>query len=248
MPPCPRTDNGSLPAAVFFDGRGEDLRAVYLTHKNLQAVITGLRQVYYFHQGTCMYAHLDLFHSYGFVLQFLLPLVCDMSLYVAAEGDFNSALAKSEAYLVLCTPTQVRQLAETDVRKSFPILRTIFTADIQTNDPAIETLRAAGIQVHTCAGMNRTSSVCCINTDHFTGVDIAGKPLMQPGHESDSIGKPLPGVCLRAFHDDGITMCDAGEVGQLYIKGAAIPEVHDDHWVDTGWKGMVKDNGFVVLR
>ncbi len=247
MPPSPEP----LPAVVFFDGRGEALTPVSLTQQNLLAVIVGLRQVQFFPKGARFFSDLPMYHSYGWVLQFLLPLVCDLRYTGLGSGagpaDFNAALAASGADTVLCTPAQLRSLAAAYAPAAFPTLVTVFTADIDPRHPSVAALEQTGLRIYTCAGLNRTSSVCCVNTQDFTGVDIAGEALAQPGHAAGTIGKPLPGLCMRPFSPHG----KPAEWGRLYVRGAAVARSSEgsapEGWVATPWEGQVLESGFVQV-
>ncbi|MDZ4823211.1 MAG: 1-acyl-sn-glycerol-3-phosphate acyltransferase [Flavobacteriales bacterium] len=250
---------------ILFEKKNDTLVSVSLSHGNLMAVITALRQVYFFRKGSMMLADLDLFHSYGFVLEFLMPLISDLNLETLPEQcdekHFMEKLLEHQPSLVLTTPTQLNALAELSQVRNLPFLTNIFTADIDPEHDAVDVLEQRGLPVMTCAGLNATTSVIAVNLANVKGKDLAGKDLEQENYERGSIGKPLPGVALRiADENDSGKELAAGAVGKILVMGASIASVNgrDDvegehpqeaaRWLDTGWRGYMNAKGFVFLE
>jgi acyl-[acyl-carrier-protein]-phospholipid O-acyltransferase/long-chain-fatty-acid--[acyl-carrier-protein] ligase len=248
---------------LFFRKKNrEEIRCVALTHTNLLAVLTSIRQVYHFQKGSRLLANIDLSNSYGYVLELLLPLVCDLKLDIVTSQnhieEYLDNLFSFEPSLVLASPAQLNALAETAQLKNIPFLKTVFTADIHPNEQAIASLTARGIQVMVCAGMAETSSLFALNNHNYTGKDIVGKPLEQENAALGTIGKPIPGVALKICDEqDHLRELSHDEEGVIWVKGPSVALTRKeqdgcnpilvDGWFNTGWKGSVNHKGFVMF-
>ncbi len=247
--------------SIFFQKKNrEEMRCVSLTHRNLLAVLTSLRQVYHFQSGSLLLANIELSNVYGYVLEFLLPLISDLKLDIVDDQDnvdyYIKKLFTTEPSLVLASPKQLNAIAKESQIRNIPFLITVFTADVHPDQHAVQTLVQRGVQVMLCAGMMETSSVFAANIHNYQGQDIAGKILEQENFVQGTIGKPLPGVAIKACNENDPTKeLSNDEVGVLWVKGSSIaPPKTDDiecnptlvqGWYNTGWKGSVDHKGFV---
>ncbi|QEH32681.1 2-acyl-glycerophospho-ethanolamine acyltransferase [Aquisphaera giovannonii] len=72
--------------------------------------------------------------------------------------------------------------------------------------------------------------------------DIVHGGVSQAGRKEGSVGRPLPGVAIRAVDDSGAAV-DPGVSGRLEARVAGRPG-----WRATGWEGSVDADGFVRIR
>jgi len=247
------------PLAIFFENISrEEKRLIPIYQEQFLSVITSLRQVYHFEKGTTICSNIGLNHSFGWVLELLLPLCTDMRVDMrerATEKQLRKQLSETKPSIFVATPTQMRILASATSRLNFPFLTHVFTADVDPNHEAVCALSARGIMVMTCAGMNATTSVFAVNLHNYEGRDIVGKVLIQEAFDADSIGKALPGVAVKVVlpNDHSVEM-NAGEEGLLLLKGASISPVRcgmvmQEHqaWMSTGWSGYIDSKGFIHI-
>jgi acyl-CoA synthetase (AMP-forming)/AMP-acid ligase II len=236
--------------AIFYEKKkGEELRGLALTNLNLMAVLAGIRQSHFFDSSLCIHANLPLYHSFGFVLQLLMPLYFDVS-----WSQYNQP--NSARRLILLTPSQ---LTERSVIDSLREGDSVFTSGVVPNESSVLHLKQQGITVYTCGGMNETSSIFSINLENFKGIDIEGKSLEHEAGEEGTIGKAIPGVAVKVCSDDnGNIECDPEEVGRIWVSGASVPSDYItaadvnpprfiDGWLDTGMKGSMNARGFLRL-
>jgi acyl-CoA synthetase (AMP-forming)/AMP-acid ligase II len=257
-------DSGSLeaPVTIIFERtKGDELKCTSLSHRNLLSVLHGLRQVYYFEKGSRMMSNLPFYQSYGFVVEFLLPLIYDLKLECTPDKisstEFLQRMMESKPSLVIATPNQLNSIAELSQVKNIPFLTHIFTADTRPDHHSIETLGNRGIEVFVCAGMNDTSSVFAINLHNYQGKDIVGKIMVQENNEENSIGKPLPGVAVKVCNDQ-LQELDAHEFGTIWVKGACVSNSSEsrkncrptlsDGWYNTGIRGSINPKGFIQIQ
>jgi acyl-CoA synthetase (AMP-forming)/AMP-acid ligase II len=236
--------------AVFYEKKqGDEIRGLALTNLNFMAVLSGIRQSHFFDSSACVQADLPLHHSFGFVLQLLMPLFFDVSWSQYAQKN-------SAPRLTILTPTQFYDNRTTDLLNEGD---QVFTAGISPNDTRVNTLQQRGIRVYSCGGMNETSSIFSINLANFKGTDIEGKVLEHEGGEEGTIGKAIPGLAIKICSDDrGSVECAPDEVGRIWVRGASVasdyitsadanPPRFVNGWLDTGMSGSMNSKGFVKL-
>jgi acyl-[acyl-carrier-protein]-phospholipid O-acyltransferase/long-chain-fatty-acid--[acyl-carrier-protein] ligase len=248
------------PVTIIFERNEKEgeLKCVSLSHRNLLAVLQGLRQIYFFPRSGVMMSNLPLYQSYGFVFELLIPVMYGLNSHLISSNiqadEFIGEMESAHPSLVIATPKQINAIAALSQMRNIPYLTHIFTADLHPSHHDIETLSNRGIEVYVCAGKNETSSVFAVNLHHYRGRDIAGKLLEQENNMSQSIGKPLPGVaakiCDASHHELG---CD--EKGCLWLRGACIAETkgssHEcgaaivNGWFNTGLRGHIDQHGFI---
>lgn len=240
---------------VEFYRREEDCwKHTSLDATNLLAAVQSLRQVHEFRRDARMYHNLPMCTAYGYVLELLIPLVCDLNLSIAgdraSDEQFASALLSNEFATVIATPGQLRAIADIAHSKNIPYLTHLFCADIHPQDASAQFLQSRGIAVYCCAGSDETTSVFAINKANYYGRDIVGKPLEQEALEQGSVGKPLPGISVKVTAGDNPDHeLDRDETGILWFKGSAIAmPPHPSGWWKSPWKGRINQKGFVFLE
>lgn len=248
-----------LPVALFFEKEKRELvRAIPVYQQQINAVIIGLRQVYHFDKGSSMLCDLEMHNSFGFVLEFLLPLMSDFSVEMLPNGatdeQFANTLTGSSHQLVIASPGQLTAVSALAEKRNIAELTHIFTADIHPLNATVQSLNNRGISVLTCAGLNESSSVFAVNLLNINSSDIVGRPLFQEASDADSIGKPLPGVAVKICKPKDYSVeLPSGEVGEILIKGPAVLDqnieggkrIFNDGWLVTGWCGYIDHKGFV---
>jgi acyl-CoA synthetase (AMP-forming)/AMP-acid ligase II len=221
---------------------------------NLLAAVQSLRQVHEFRRDARMYHNLPMYTAYGYVLELLIPLVCDLNLSIAGDRatdeQFAQALLSNEFTTVIATPGQLRAIADIAHSKNIPYLTHLFCADIHPQDASAQFLQSRGIAVYCCAGSDETTSVFAINKANYYGRDIVGKPLEQEALEQGSVGKPLPGISVKVTAEENPDHeLDRDETGILWFKGSAIAmSPHPSGWWKSPWKGRINHKGFVFLE
>lgn len=259
-----RTSKSDDVVAIFFEEKKkDDIQCIKLTHKNLLAALTSLRQVYFFQKGSRMLSNLNLYDAYGYVLELLLPLLNDQQVELLPSSgttkDFGAILFDKKPELIIASPTLMQHIAEMAQVKNIPFLTHVFTADLHPDNHAIKTLTDRNIDVMVCAGKNETSSVFAANLHNYQGKDIAGKPLEQENNMENSIGKPLPGIALKVCdsNDHSVELSN-DEIGTIWLKGPAISPSCDNEnlsmtrfisgWFNSGLIGSINHKGFVSIK
>lgn len=229
-------------AVVYHLLENNDIESHAVSSVQLWSVIKGLRQIHHFEKGISIYAELSVSDAFGYTLQFLLPIMCEANLHLGSE-QFVDDILRIQPSIIFATPMQLRLLAESATTTNLPFVTTIFTAQVHPNDPAIATLVSRGIAVMACAGSNATASVYSVNVHDYLGLDIAGKPLQQEASKQGSVGKPLPGMCVRIVDASGNELGPM-EIGNVQLRGIALGNTH---WHATSLHGYLNQQGFLFL-
>lgn len=257
-----KTTNPDQVVTILFERqkKSDELKCISLSHRQIMSVILGLRQIYYFAEETCMMSDLPIHHAYGYVLEFLQPLLYELHVDIIQDqitaGDFIARLIEKKPSLVIATPSQVRSVAELSQMRNIPFLTHMFTADLHPESHDIRLLNERGIEVYVCAGMNETASVFAVNLSNYQGRDIAGKMMEQENEELGTIGKPLPGVAIKVC-DEQMKELVNDMPGKIWIKSSSISTIMgsenchpvlQEGWFDTGLQGSINHKGFVRIH
>jgi acyl-[acyl-carrier-protein]-phospholipid O-acyltransferase/long-chain-fatty-acid--[acyl-carrier-protein] ligase len=250
-------------ATILFEKRkGQaELKCIALSHRHILSAIFGLKQIYYFKRGSSMMSNLPIHHAYGYVVEFVQPLIyglhVDMISAEVKQDQFVDHLMLTKPELVIATPSQLELIASVSQMKNLPFLTHIFTADLHPDSHHISLLGERGIKVMVCAGMNETSSVFAVNLHNYRGKDIAGKVMEQENMLEGSIGKPLPGIALKVC-DSSFNELEHSEEGIIWLKGSCISPAHSDGndcrpdlvdgWFNTNLVGSLNHKGFAILK
>jgi acyl-[acyl-carrier-protein]-phospholipid O-acyltransferase/long-chain-fatty-acid--[acyl-carrier-protein] ligase len=201
---------------------------------------------------------LPIFHSFGYVATFWLPLC------VTAKAVFHfnpldarvvgELAAKYKATILFGTPTFLRGYLKRCQKEQFSTLDLVVVgAEKMPLDLAAQFNEAFGIQPSEGYGTTETSGPACVNvSDHRCG------RVEQKGTKLGTVGRPLPGIVARAIDPQTRTPLPIGQEGLVCIKGANImlgylnqPEktaaLIQDGWYETGDMGKVDEEGFVHI-
>lgn len=82
-----------------------------------------------------------------------------------------------------------------------------------------------------------------INTPNYEVQDLVGNIIKLTGSKANSIGKPIPGVIIKAVDEFGKEL-DCYESGTLFIKHCFT---NFNNWYKLNLKGYVDESGFITL-
>lgn len=82
-----------------------------------------------------------------------------------------------------------------------------------------------------------------INTPNYVVHDLVGNKIKLVGSKQNSIGKPIPGVIIKAVDELGKEL-DCNEAGTLFIKHCFT---NFNNWYKLNLKGYIDEAGFIIL-
>ena len=245
-------------AVIFTSGSTGEPKGVMLSQHNVSATVEAADQVFNIKSSDCVLGILPLFHCFGYVAAFWLPLCVTAKVvfhYNPLDARLIGELAdQHRATILFGTPTFLRGYLKRCEKEQFRTLDLVVVgAEKMPLDLAQQFLEKFGVQPSEGYGTTETSGPACVNVaDHRSG------SLPQKGTKLGSVGRPMPGVMARAIDPDTKRPLPLGGVGIVCIKGINImlgylnqPEktasVIQDGWYETGDMGFVDDEGFVHI-
>ena len=245
-------------AVIFTSGSTGEPKGVMLSQHNVSATVEAADQVFNIKRSDCVLGILPLFHCFGYVAAFWLPLCVTAKVvfhYNPLDARQIGELAhQHQATILFGTPTFLRGYLKRCEKEQFRTLELVVVgAEKMPLDLAEQFLEKFGVQPSEGYGTTETSGPACVNVaDHRSG------NLQQKGTKLGSVGRPMPGVMARAIDTDTKHPLPTGGVGIVCIKGINImlgylnqPEktasVIQDGWYETGDMGFVDDEGFVHI-
>jgi len=242
-------DSDDTGVILYTSGTTGDPKGSVLTHGNLQKstdVVTGLVEM---SEDDVILGALPLFHVFGQAcgLNGATKLGACLAMIPRFDpGTTLEVIARDGVTIFQGVPTMYSAVLGHEDRESYDA-SSLRVAIVGGQAMPVDTLEsfeeAFGIEVLEGYGLSETTAVGTFN---------------QPGERKPgSIGKPVEGVEVRFFDDDGNEV-DQGEVGELTIKGPNVmaeywnkaeetKEELRDGWFSTGDLGHIDEDGFVFI-
>lgn len=262
LPSASPDDEATL---LFTSGSSGRPKVVPLTHANLLANLNQIRDTDLIRTKDRILTALPLFHSFGFTVGLLCPLLLRRPFLTAPSPLECDAIARAarhgRATLLLGTPTFLRQWMKRLDPADLPALRLAITgaeklpASLATQFQAL--FRTPVLQGY---GLTETSPVVALNLPD-PALGPAARSL-QPGHRPGSVGRLLPGIAARlldpATHtpipDSGLSSTTSGllalrgpNVLHRYL-GDVEPEKFQNGWFITGDLARFDQHGFLFIE
>lgn len=246
------TLSASDPAVVLFTSGTEALpKAVSLSHENIIFDQTSALSCIKFKRKDCLFAVLPPFHSFGFSITGLMPLLCGMKVYYSPDPNSTHTMleeiVKVRPTIFVCAPSFIRSLFSVAEPQDLSSLRLVVSGAekapqqlrdyVRLNLPRAEFLEGYGI--------TECSPVVT---------------LCRPGEMPIGVGKPLPGIELAVVDPTTRQPLPQGTEGQVCIRGANVfagylspantdpfIEIDQQKWYLSGDMGRVDDRGNLHL-
>lgn len=243
---------------IFTSGSTGEPKGVMLSHHNVSSTVESADQVFSITSSDCILGVLPIFHSFGYVATFWLPLCVTAKVvfhFNPLDARTVGELAeKHSATILFGTPTFLRGYIKRCQKEQFSKLDLVVVgAEKMPLDLAEQFRETFGIQPSEGYGTTETSGPSCVNVaDHRSGM------VEQKGTKLGTVGRPMPGIVARAIDPDTRTPLPVGKEGLVCIKGSNImlgylnqPEktaaLIQEGWYETGDMGKVDEEGFVHI-
>lgn len=243
---------------IFTSGSTGVPKGVMLSHHNVSSTIESADQVFNIQSTDCFLGVLPIFHSFGYVATMWLP-ICLTSKVVFHFNPLDARVVgeqaeKHGATILFGTPTFLRGYIKRCDKEQFKTLDLVVVgAEKMPVDLAGQFKEKFGVQPSEGYGTTETSGPSCVNVaDHRSGM------VDQKGTKLGTVGRPMPGIVVRAVDPTTKTPLPDGTEGLICIKGSNImvgylnqpektAELINDGWYETGDMGFVDDEGFVHI-
>ncbi|MBM3845125.1 MAG: AMP-binding protein [Verrucomicrobia bacterium] len=241
---CPQ--RAEEPGLILFTSGSEGIpKGVVLTHRNLISNIRQTLAIGDFTDRDRVFNCLPLFHSFGFTIGTLLPLVRGLYTFLYPSPlhyrVVPTALYDRDCTILLSTNTFLSGYARKAHPYDFRSLRYLFAGAEKIQEATMDLwMKRFGVRILEGYGATECSPVLSINTPQQ--------------NNSGTVGRFLPGVEHRLEEVEGVS--DGGRLlvrGPNVMKGYLNPEANAAFqsrggWYDTGDIVNVNTSGFVTIR
>lgn len=240
------------PAVLLFtSGTESDPKGVPLSHCNILSNQRAALQHVQFNQDDIMLGALPPFHSFGFSVTGLLPLLTGLRLALTPNPTDGRALAQAierwKISVVCLAPTFLKNILRAAKVTQLQSLRLVVTGAEKTPHELIEKMAEMNPQTEMIEGYGITECAPIISQNI-------------PDAVNKGVGKPLENVELIIVHPETFTLLPIGEIGLILLRGPNVfkgylnynisspfVEVADKTWYNTGDLGYLDDEGYLFL-
>ncbi|MBF0197485.1 MAG: MFS transporter [Planctomycetes bacterium] len=236
-------------AVVLFTSGSESApKGVPLSHENILSVLKGALQALPLKSEDVLYGFLPPFHSFGFTVTGMLPLLTGLRVAYHPNPTEVSKLVRGTAkwgVSIMCgTPTFIRGILKSSRGNELESLRIVVSGAEKAPAELYEDMSKRGISLLEGYGITECSPVLCLN---------------RPNEEAQGVGKPIAGVTLRIVDPESHVELPLGERGLILAKGPNIFSgyvqkninpflaIDEEKWYNTGDLGYLEDSGALVL-
>ena len=247
------TEGGSTKEAVILFTSGTEAmpKGVPLTHKNILSNQRSALSTLELFTEDRLLAMLPPFHSFGFVITGLLPLLSGIKVVYYPNPTDSKRLAKAikkwGITILASAPTFVKNIFHTASKEQLSTLRLVVSGAEKAPLELFELVAKLAPQASLLEGYGITecSPVLSLNRD---------------GNRDHGVGRPIPGVQFQVVHPEEYTLLDQGQVGLVLAAGPNIfpgylnletktPFINlfGTTWYQTGDLGRIDKEGNLIL-
>lgn len=236
-------------AVILFTSGTESLpKGVPLTHRNIISNLTAGISCIKLQQGDVLYGALPPFHSFGFSVTGLFPLLAGLRVFYAPDPTQYYAMAHEieewNVTLLCSAPTFMKGLFQVARPKQIASLRLAVAGAEKVPDALFQFMEHKGSVLLEGYGITECSPIVT---------------LTMPGRPREGVGLPVPGVELCIIHPETHEKLPQGIDGEICIHGPnvfkgylgnrASPfiELDGKKWYRSGDRGHLSASGSLML-
>lgn len=238
------------PAVVLFTSGTEAYpKAVPLSHKNILSNQRAGLEAEPMVKADILYGVLPPFHSFGFSVTGLLPLLSGLRVFYAPDPTDSHGMARDCALrkvtLLCCAPSFYRNLFRIATPRQLKTVRLIISGAEKAPPELFEHAKRFGKEMIEGYGITECSPAVTIN---------------RTSRASKGVGQPLEGVELCLIHPETHEKIPSEEQGEICIRGPSVfagylgkdapdpfIEIDGKKWYRSGDLGTIDPDGFLIL-
>lgn len=240
-------------AVILFTSGSESLpKAVPLTQKNILTNIEWAIRLVPFHKGETFLGILPPFHSFGFTINTIFPLIAPMQVaYTPDPTDartISHMLTHTHASILSATPTFLKMILVNGKNTSFSSLKYAFVGAEKCNDEIFNLFTGLCSQASLLEWYGITECSPIVTTNSFGAM------------KRNSVWRFLPTLSsmIRSLDDKNVLW--VGEQGMIYVSGPSIFDGYLDNsiespfqkynwknWYKTGDLGYLDADGYLFI-
>lgn len=244
-------------AIMFSSGTTGTPKGICLTHANILANVAGMHDLFRTDkQHDRLSSALPLFHAFGYSATLWMPVLTGTPVYyhpspLDTRGVLK-AIRKAKPTLLFSTPTFLQSYARRARPEAFESVEHIMLGAEKMTQAFAERFHATfNIMPLQGYGATELAPVACVNVPDRQG---------HRGNKPGSVGKPLPGVQVRAVNTETGEALGCKEVGMIQVKGPNVMKgylkapsrtaevITADGWYITGDLGALDEEGFLRIE
>lgn len=239
------------PAVILFTSGTETLpKGVPLSHFNLLSNQRSGLHVVPMHIQDTLYGVLPPFHSFGFSVTGILPLLAGLRVCYAPDPTDSHGMSRDIAQwkptLFCCAPSFIKGLFRVSRPEQLQSLRLIVSGAEKTPQELFDYAKEHLPNAQLLEGYGITECSPMVTMDH---VDEPHK----------GVGRPFPGVELIAFDREANKALPTGQEGEICIAGPGVFDGYLDNprnpfvtingkrWYASGDRGFLDKEGHLIL-
>jgi acyl-[acyl-carrier-protein]-phospholipid O-acyltransferase / long-chain-fatty-acid--[acyl-carrier-protein] ligase len=246
-------------ALIFSSGTTGEPKGIALSHDNIASNCEGTAMVLRPRPDEALAATLPLFHSFGYMAGFWLPLLHGIqAAYHTSPLDAQKVgemVRTRRCTVMFSTPTFLLGYLRRVPPEDFRSLRLVVTGAEKLRPRMAAAFRERyGVPLIEGYGTTELSPVAALS---LPDADVDG--MYQAGAKEGSVGQPIPGVAAKIVHPETGAPCAPGEPGLLLIRGPNVmtgywgrpdltAEAVVDGWYRTGDVAAMDEEGFIFIQ
>ncbi len=239
-------------AVLLFTSGTESLpKGVPLSHKNILSNMRGVIKAVDVYNDDVLFGILPPFHSFGFTISGLLPLILGVRSAFYPNPTQSRRLVKGVekwGITIVCgAPTFLKNMLKLATPEQVKTLRLVITGAEKAPDELFSLAEELGIgsSVHEGYGITECAPVLTLNP---------------PGKEARGVGLPLPGIELCIVNPENhVQKLTQGEQGLILARGPNVfsgyhrsdrnpfIKLEGEIWYDTGDLGYLDQDGYLTI-
>jgi len=245
-----KTVDKDAPGVILFTSGSEAApKGVPLSHSNMLSNIRSIHKLLKFHDQTSLYGFLPAFHSFGFIITMIMPMMAGIKTAYHPNPNEGRRIARGCSYygttLMCGTPTFISNVFRASKEHQLDSLEYIVVGAEKMPASLVEKVDALpNTQILEGYGITECSPVITLNC---------------PDKPAEGVGPPLSCVELLIVDLDSYEPRDQGERGLILVRGPSIfhaylgevkepfVEVKGKRWYNTGDLGYLTAGGSLVL-
>lgn len=240
------------PAVILFTSGSESMpKGVPLSHDNILSNLRGAMSLARLDRKEILYSILPPFHSFGFTVTGLLPLLSGLRVVYSPDPNDSLHLAhgiEKWGVTILCgAPTFLKAILKVADNKQLKTLNFLISGAERTPEEIFRAVQKFDhpVQVLEGYGITECSPILTMNA---------------PNQPRQGVGQPLPGVELLIVNMDTLEPFPQGRQGLILARGPNIFEgylkdsaaspfvrVHGKQWYQTGDLGFLDEQGNLTI-
>jgi len=235
---------------LFTSGTEAYPKAVPLTHKNILCNQRGILKAEEIVKSDIIYGVLPPFHSFGFTITGLLPLIAGLRVFYAPDPNDSHGMARDclmrKITVLCCAPSFFRNLFRIATPRQFRSIR-LFVSGAEKAPPELfEHAKLLGKKMIEGYGITECSPVVTLN---------------RMDRESKGVGQPIQDVELCLINPETNEKVPNDKQGEICIRGPSIfagylgkdapdpfVEIDGEKWYRSGDLGRIDPDGSLILE